>query len=261
MGNILTRKLENWSSLSDSDRAALVAISSKSERVERHQHLIREGDDPNFVFLLIEGWAIRYKVLPSGKRQIVAFLLPGDLCDVHIFILDAMDHGIAMLSAGNVVRIPRDTMIAVIEDRPAISRALWWATLVDEAVLREWLVNIGGRSAFARTAHLLCELYVRMDNVALAKDSAIHLPLTQIDLAEALGLTAVHVNRMLKRLRAGNLISYKSQHFIVHDIEALKAVAGFDASYLHGKKARSIFFDDTGGPMHHAGDITAQAAG
>lgn len=246
MANAFIRKFENWIRLSDDDQVSLEAISGNVENVERHQHLIREGDDPHSVFLLIEGWAFRYKVLPDGKRQIVAFLLPGDLCDVHIFILDQMDHGIAMLSPGKVVRIPRETILRVIDERPAISRALWWATLVDEAVLREWLVNIGGRNAYARTAHLLCELYVRMENVSLVSGQAMHMPLTQTDLAEALGLTAVHVNRMLKRLRSDGLVSFKSREFIIHDIEKLKASAGFHPGYLHGWKAAPNVFDRSG---------------
>lgn len=246
IGSAFTRKLENWTRLSDEDRAGLETISGDVENVERNQNLIREGDDPQAVFLLIEGWAFRYKILPDGKRQIVAFLLPGDLCDVHIFILDHMDHGIAMLSRGKVVRIPRETILRVIEERPAVSRALWWTTLVDEAVLREWLVNIGGRNAYARTAHLLCELYVRMENVGLVDKSVVNLPLTQIDLAEALGLTPVHVNRMLKRLCSDGLISYKSQEFIIHDVEALKTVAGFDPGYLHGRTREPRPFDGPG---------------
>ena len=257
--NAFTRKLDNWIPLSDADKVSLEAISGNVENVERHQHLIREGDVPHSVFLLIEGWAFRYKVLPDGKRQIVAFLLPGDLCDVHIFILDQMDYGIAMLSRGKVVRIPRETILRVVEERPAISRALWWATLVDEAVLREWLVNIGGRDAYARTAHLLCELYARMENVALVNQQAMHLPLTQIDLAEALGLTAVHVNRMLKRLRADRLLSFRSQELVIHDIERLKAKAGFNPGYLHGQHGRPSVFADTGHPMERERRVPAEA--
>ena len=105
--NAFIRKLDRWEHLSDADRATLEAISRRVETVERYRQLIQEGDDPRGVFLLLEGWAIRYKVLPNGKRQIVAILLPGDLCDIHIFILDHMDHGIAMLTAGKVVRIPK----------------------------------------------------------------------------------------------------------------------------------------------------------
>lgn len=260
MTNAFIRKLDNWIPLSGADQASLEAISGNVEDVERHQHLIREGDDPHSVFLLIEGWAFRYKVLPDGKRQIVAFVLPGDFCDVHIFMLDQMDHGIAMLSRGKVVRIPRETILRVAEERPAISRALWWATLVDEAVLREWLVNIGGRDAYARTAHLLCELYARMENVALVTRQAMHLPLTQIDLAEALGLTPVHVNRMLKRLRSDGLVSLKSQELVIHDIDRLKASAGFNPGYLHGQKARPTVLDGASHPMERAERIPAEAA-
>ena len=259
MTNAFVRKLNNGLPLSDSDQASLEAISGNVEDVERHQHLIREGDDPHSVFLLIEGWASRYKVLPNGKRQIVAFLLPGDLCDVHIFILDQMDHGIAMLSRGKVVRIPRETILRVVEERPAISRALWWATLVDEAVLREWLVNIGGRDAYARTAHLLCELYARMENVALVTRQAMHLPLTQIDLAEALGLTPVHVNRMLKRLRSDGLVSFKSQELVIRDIDRLKATAGFNPGYLHGQKAGPSLFDGASHLTERAEPLPAEA--
>ena len=241
MINAFTRKLERWESLSDADQATLEAISGSVESVERHQQLIGEGDDPRIVFLLLEGWAIRYKVLPNGKRQIVAILLPGDLCDIHIFILDHMDHGIAMLTEGKVVRIPKDAMLAVIDENPAIARALWWTTLVDEAVLREWLVNVGGRDAYARVAHLICELHVRMSNVELVTKGAMSLPLTQTDIGEALGLTSVHVNRMLRQLRLNGLITFKSFRLHILDLDGLNQAAGFRPGYLHGKRPeRSI---------------------
>ena len=234
--NAFTQKLERWEHLSDADQNTLEAISGRVESVERHQQLIREGDDPRIVFLLLEGWAIRYKVLPNGKRQIVAILLPGDLCDIHIFILDHMDHGIAMLTAGKVVRIPKDTMLTVIDENPAIARALWWTTLVDEAVLREWLVNVGGRDGYARVAHLICELHVRMGNVGLVADGAMSLPLTQTDMGEALGLTPIHVNRMLRKLRLRGLITFKSFRLDILDLEGLVEAAGFRPGYLHGKR-------------------------
>jgi CRP-like cAMP-binding protein len=234
--NAFTRKLERWEHLSKLDQATLETISGRVESVERHQQLIREGDDPRIVFLLLEGWAIRYKVLPNGKRQIVAILLPGDLCDIHVFILDHMDHGIAMLTEGNIVRIAKDAMLAVIDENPAIARALWWTTLVDEAVLREWLVNVGGRDAYARVAHLICELHVRMGNVGLVTDGEMRLPLTQTDMGEALGLTPVHVNRMLRQLRLNGLITFKSFRLDILDLDGLIDAAGFRPGYLHGKR-------------------------
>ena len=234
--NAFASKLGRYEHLSDADQAALQEISERAETVDRSQQLIREGDDPRGLFLLLEGWAIRYKVLPNGKRQIVAILLPGDLCDSHVFILDRMDHGIAMLTAGKVVRMPKDAMLAVIDKNPAIARALWWTTLVDEAVLREWLVNVGGRDSYARIAHLICELYVRMGNVGLVADKEMRLPLTQTDLGEALGLTSVHVNRMLRRLRLNGLISFKSFQLDILDLDGLVEAAGFRPGYLHGKR-------------------------
>ncbi len=239
MTSPFTRKLERWTMLSPADHAALESMGAPLENVERHQALIHEGDDPEHVFLLVEGWAFRYKILPDGSRQIVAFLLPGDLCDIHIFILDRMDHGISMLSAGKVVRIRKERIIHLIDEHPAIAKAFLWTTLVDEAVLREWLVNIGGRDAFPRVAHLLCELYVRLLNVGLASEGECLIPLTQIDIGEALGLTAVHVNRMLRQLRADGLASFKGKHLTIHDIDGLKTVAGFNPDYLHGKRERT----------------------
>jgi len=244
--NAFTRKLERWEHMSDVDQGALLSISRHPVPVDRHQRLIQEGDDPRIVFLLLEGWAIRYKVLPNGKRQIVAILLPGDLCDIHIFILDHMDHGIAMLTAGKVVKIPKDTMLAVIDGSPTIAQALWWTTLVDEAVLREWLVNIGGRDALARVAHLICELHVRMGNVGLVTDGEMHLPLTQTDLAESLGLTSIHVNRMLRQLREQGLITFKSFRLNILDLDGLIEVAGFHPGYLHGRRPKRTIGDGPG---------------
>lgn len=254
--NAFTQKIERWEPLSDADQDTLVSISRHPVTVERNQRLIQEGDDPRVVFLLLEGWAIRYKVLPNGKRQIVAVLLPGDLCDIHIFILDHMDHGIAMLTAGKVVKIPRDTMLAVIDENPAIARALWWTTLVDEAVLREWLVNIGGRDALARVAHLICELHVRMSNVGLVTDGEMHLPLTQTDLAEALGLTSVHVNRMLRQLRLQGLITFKSFRLKILDLDGLVEAAGFQPGYLHGRRPERTIGDGPG--WRSSGAVTAE---
>jgi len=234
--NALISKLGRYEHLSDADRASLQEISEQAETVNRSQQLIREGNDPRGLFLLLEGWAIRYKALPNGKRQIVAILLPGDLCDCRVFILDRMDHGITMLTAGKVVRIPKDAMLDVIDKNPAIARALWWTTLVDEAVLQEWVVNVGGRDGYARVAHLICELHVRMGDVGLLKDGVMSLPLTQTDMGEALGLTPVHVNRMLRKLRLDGLITFKSFRLDILDLDGLVEAAGFRPGYLHGKR-------------------------
>ena len=138
---------------------------------------------------MLSGWAARYKLLPDGTRQITAFLIPGDFCDLHVTILREMDHGILALSPATIAYIPHQAMQDLPLNRPALARALWWATLVDEAVLRAWIVTIGRRDAHEGVAHLLCELHARMRNVGLVEEGAFSLPLTQEELADALGLT------------------------------------------------------------------------
>ena len=197
------------------------------------QDLIKEGDRPQAVFLLLEGWACRYKIMPDGRRQIMAYLVPGDLCDVHIFILRQMDHSMALLSNARVAAIPRQQMITLFEERPNLARALWWSTLTDEAVLREWLVNIGQRDARERIAHLLAELWLRLRMVGLTNGGSFDLPLTQSDLGDTLGLTPVHVNRMLQRLRMEGLIDLSRGRLHIPDVPKLMAVTRFEPNYLH----------------------------
>jgi CRP-like cAMP-binding protein len=235
MADILTRKLSRWVKFDDAERAALDKLVLATRPVVRGQHLIREGDDPAHVFLILDGWAQRYKVLPDGKRQIVAFLMPGDLCDTHVFILEKMDHSISMMSPGRVVSIPADDMMALIDSYPRIAQALWWCTLVDEGILREWLVNLGTREAYARIAHLFCELYVRAGAVAQGGNGDFFMPLTQADVGEALGLTAIHVNRTIKALKQNGLVDPAKSRLRMLDFDALKAVAGFDGAYLHAR--------------------------
>lgn len=230
--NPLIAKLEGVAPLAEADRSALAALGDDARDVPARRSLIREGDRPEHVHLMVEGWAARYKLLPDGGRQITAFLLPGDFCDLHVTLLGEMDHGIATLTRSRVAFIPRSTMEAV-ADRPGLARALWWATLVDEAVLRAWIVNIGRREAFAAVGHLICELYVRMKTVGLVAGHGFDLPLTQEEIADALGLTSVHVNRVLQRLRADELISLHRGLLTIRDYGRLERASGFNPNYLH----------------------------
>lgn len=185
------------------------------------------------MFLLVEGWACRYKILRDGKRQIMAYLVPGDLCDVHIFILKQMDHSIGLLSDAKVVAIAKDKILQLFEEHPNLARALWWSTLTDEAVLREWLVNMGQRDAYDRVAHLLTELWLRLRTVGLTNDGSFELPVTQTDLGDTLGLTSVHVNRTLQRLRVEGLIDLSRGRLHILDVPKLMAVTHFEPNYLH----------------------------
>ena len=232
MVNLLTRKLEGFGPLPEADKHVLDAVIHEVRAVEPRVDLIREGEAPSEVHLILEGFACRYKMLPNGTRQIVAYLVPGDFCDLHVFILRKMDHSIATLSRCTVVKIPRPRVLELSE-RPAIARALWWAALVDEATLREWLVNIGARSSEQRMAHLFCELLLRLRAVGLTNGDQYELPITQIELADTMGLTSVHVNRVLKRLRVDGLIAMKGRKLIILDVERLKALSGFNPNYLH----------------------------
>ena len=238
MTDPLTRKLENFALLSSDDRRFLAEIARPGHRLHARTDIIREGDKPDDVHLVLEGFACRYKILPDGKRHIMAYLVPGDLCDMHVFILKEMDHNIGTLSACRVVDIPRNRILEMLE-RPAIAQALWWSALVDEATLREWLVNIGRRPAEQRIAHLLCELLMRLQTVGLSNNNRYELPITQADIAETMGLTLVHVNRVLQRLRRSGLITLASRQLVINDAQALKEFGEFNPNYLHlGRAAK-----------------------
>lgn len=232
MVNLLTRKLEAFGALPDADRLLLDEAVRPARAVGPRVDLIREGETPSDVNLILEGFACRYKVLPTGRRQIMAYLVPGDFCDLHVFILKAMDHGIATLSPCTVVKLPRSRVLELLE-RPAIAQALWWAALVDEATLREWLVNVGARKAEQRIAHLLYELLLRLRTVGLTTGNQYELPITQAELADTVGLTGVHVNRILQRLRGDGLITLKGKNLVILDEERLMAFSGFNPNYLH----------------------------
>lgn len=244
MTNSLIRKLEGFVRLSDEEVRALEAAAGQIVVRRAGEDLIREGERPDNVHLLLEGWAFRYKLLPDGGRQIMAYLIPGDLCDIHIFILKQMDHSIGLLSDASVAMIPEKTMIELLDTYPRLARALFWATLVDEATLREWLANSNRREPFERVAHLFCELWLRMREVGLVEGDSFDLPLTQAELGDTIGLNAVSVNRVLQRLRAEELITLKSERLTILDVKRLMAVTEFDPNYLHLGMADDKMTDD-----------------
>jgi CRP-like cAMP-binding protein len=232
MRNPLIQKFERLAPLSEADKSLLNEVTANPREVKAKTDLIAEGDTPDDVHLILDGFACRYKLTSEGKRQIMAYLVPGDFCDLHVFILRSMDHAIATLSACSVIEIPRQRILAMLE-RPALATALWWATLVDEAVLREWLVNIGQREAPERIGHLLCELLLRLRTVGLADGESYELPITQAELADTVGISAVHVNRSLQALRDAGLITLQGKHLVILDAKRLNAFSGFNPNYLH----------------------------
>ncbi|MBM6595075.1 Crp/Fnr family transcriptional regulator [Microvirga pudoricolor] len=230
--NPLLDKLEAFEPLPEADKRLLDSLVRSPQVIGPRLDLIHEGDAPTVVQLILVGFACRYKILPDGTRQIMAYLVPGDFCDLHVFILKEMDHSIATLSQCQVVQIHRPQILELME-RPAIARAMWWAALVDEATLREWLVNIGARPAEQRIAHLLCELLLRLETVGLTQGGQYELPITQHEIGDTMGLSSVHVNRVLQRLRADGLITFKGSNLVILDIPRLKTFSGFNPNYLH----------------------------
>lgn len=233
MRNAFIAKLEHGAELTDADRVALDDLTRLARKVGPRQDIVRQDERPDTAHLVLEGFACRYKTLENGSRQNVSLLLPGDICDLHVAILDVMDHSIATLSPCTIAFIPSATILHLMEHHPRITRAFWWSTLVDEAIMREWLVNNGQRPADQRMAHLFCELLVRLQVVGLADASGYELPLTQYEIASTLGITLVHVNRTLQSLRAADLVEYKGRRLTIPDVERLNAYCDFDAGYLH----------------------------
>lgn len=233
MGLTLIRKLENFAPLNAEEKQALVEAAGRTRRLAAGESIIHENDPTGGVNLIQEGLACRYKMLPDGRRSILGFFVPGDLCDLRVFILESMDHSIGALTPTTVATLSREAVLDILERFPRLTRALWWSTLVDEAITREWVVNIGQRTALERLAHLLCELYHRLSAVQLTDGGVFELPLTQAELADSLGLSTVHVNRTLQELRRSGALTLRGRHVEILDLGRLEAAAMFNPNYLH----------------------------
>lgn len=233
MNSILVHKLEQLGPLSGQERSLVKSTSFAVLDLKDDQDLVREGDRLSYCPLLLDGFACRYKSLEDGQRQIVAFHVPTDLCNLSSLLLDQLDCSIGTLTPARVAMIPNATLLSWATHSPGLGQLLWRASLIDAAVSREWIVNVGRRTAHQRTAHLLCEMVQRMHPAGLANGQACELPLTQLELADALGLTPVHVNRTLQWLRGEFLIEFSNGTLTVRNWRELKQAAGFDPAYLH----------------------------
>lgn len=230
----LIRKLEAVTDLSAEDRDELRQLSRDVREYPAKADIISEGELPDNVLLVVEGWAARYKILPNGSRQIIGLLLPGDFCGIHVAILANMDHSILALTPCRVAHVPNEQLSRLTSRPSSLSRALWRLTLVDEAITREWLLNVGRREAYEAVAHLLCELHSRMQLIgAVSERGDFAMPLTQEEIGDATALTSVHVNRTLQRLRKDGLIELSHRELCIPDVAALREVAGFRSDYLH----------------------------
>jgi CRP-like cAMP-binding protein len=234
MKNPWAMKMEQFTRFTGEERERLdCLIKSKQRKYKPREDIIADGAHSNHCHVLLEGLACRYKILPDGERQIMAFLIPGDLCDAEIFILKSMDHGVAALTPSTVAAIHADEMKKMLQEVSCMAQALWWGTMTDLAVLRERIVDHGRRDATERIAHMLYELLVRYRIVGETTDHSFDFPITQTDLADATGLTPSHVNRVLQRFRDDDLIDLRSRTLTVLKPIRLKEIGMFSADYLH----------------------------
>jgi len=229
----MVRKLQLWNQLSDADCEAILALPYIERHLDAGQYIVWDGDKPQNSCLLISGYAYRHKTAGNGGRQIMSIHMKGDIVDLQNSMLGVADHDVQMLSSGRVALIPVEAMRDIAFRRAAVGMAMWYETLVEGSIFREWILNIGRRDAVTRIAHLLCEFSLRLDIAELGKQTEYELPITQEQLADAVALTSVHVNRKLMKLEADGLISRTKRMIIVNDWQGLAEVGDFQSRYLH----------------------------
>jgi CRP-like cAMP-binding protein len=235
--DLMVRKLDQWNPLGDEDRAAIRALPFTRRRLNTNDHVVWDGDRPQHTCLLLSGFAYRYKVAGNGGRQIMSIHMKGDIVDLQNSLLGIADHNVQMLSSGELALIPIEAVRDVAFRRPAVGMAMWYETLVEGSIFREWILNIGRRSANVRIGHLLCEFATRLEVAELGKQTEYELPMTQEQLADAVALTSVHVNRTLMKLEEEGYISRTKRHIVINDWHKLAKLADFEPRYLHMKLA------------------------
>jgi len=226
-------KIEVRKRLTAEEKDALCALPQKLVHAAAHTRIVEEGERPTHACMVVEGMVCRSKTAASGRRQITSFQVPGDMVDLHTVLFDVADHTIETLRNAIVLLVPHEAILKVAEDYPALGRAFWYDTLLDASIQREAMLNIGRRDATSRTAHLFCELAVRLKRVGRVEGNSFDLPLTQIDIADALGVTPIHTNRVLARFRADGLIALSGRSITLLDWKTLATVGEFDPTYLH----------------------------
>jgi CRP-like cAMP-binding protein len=236
MQNPLVLKLRKFADLSDAEVYSIEQLTGETFSKEAGEDIVRQGDKPKTVALILNGIACRYKLSEEGDRQIVGMMVPGDLCDLHAFILDEMDHSIAALTPVIVTHIARDKLLRLFDREPRITRALWWSTLVDEGTLREWVMNVATRSAYEGLAHLLSEICMRLKTVGLASSTGCSIKMRHEDLADTVGIGRPHASLSMARLKSEGLIEFSRGTIQILDVKGLMAAGKFSEHYLHLRK-------------------------
>jgi len=229
----LVCKLRTTFNLTAEEEKAIVGLPLIVKGLDADEAIVREGDQPSHCCLLLEGFAYRSKILEGGKRQILSFHTPGDIPDLRSLHLEIMDHNLAALTNSKMALISHDALRALMHAHPRIGDAFWRETLIDAAIFREWVANVGRRAAYPRVAHVLCEHFLRLKLLGLTDGITCEFPMTQEQLGDATGLSNVHVNRVLQELRKDGLIATTRKSLTVKDWDRLREVGEFDATYLH----------------------------
>lgn len=235
---LVLRKLERFGALSEADGEAIRALRYRTESVATGHHLVREGDKVAECCVLVSGYACRHKTTSEGGRQIVSFHIPGDFLDLQHLLLARADHSVQAMTKATVAWLSRDAIRALVRTRPTVNEALWCETLVEASIFREWVLNVGRRDARSRIAHMLCEFAARCEAAGVGGLEGFRLPMTQLDIADATGLTPVHVNRMLRALREDGVIAGVGKRIEITDWARMREVADFDSGYLHLARER-----------------------
>jgi CRP-like cAMP-binding protein len=229
----LARKLESYATFQPGDREALLALPHEVKTIEAASYLVREGDVTTRSCGMLSGFTYRHKIVADGARQILSIHMRGDMVDLQNSILRVADHNVQALTACEIAFIPRDAVKRLAFERPGIGLAMWYDTLVDGSIFREWIANVGRRDSRTRLAHVLCEFALRLETAGLGTHTKWELPMTQEQLADVTGLTSVHVNRTLKTLAIDGLISRNKRSVTVTDWKALARAGDFQSGYLH----------------------------
>jgi CRP-like cAMP-binding protein len=230
-------RLSRLALLSARDTDMLSRLCSRQRTVKRHADLSIDGQTDPSIFFLHEGWGARYKLFPDGRRQILMFVLAGDIVGMNQLLVDTATESLATMTEMRLSQVPQDAVIDVMRQRHGLALALWRSVEQEHAILAEHLASLGRRGALQRTAHLLLELRQRLLATGEGSPTEFECPLTQYELADALGLTAIHVNRVIRHLRQQALASIEHRRVTIHDAEALAAVAEFDGRFLSSGRA------------------------
>ncbi|XKH59499.1 Crp/Fnr family transcriptional regulator [Halomonas sediminis] len=233
----LVNKLQNFQEHTSEEVKVLEDAVVKEKFFARGEDIIRQGESPKYVYLVMEGWVSRFRNNHAGKKQVLNYQLPGDFCNLHTTLANKIDHTISALVPSKIGFIPHHEIYNIYENHPHLAQSLNWTSLIDVSILQEWLVNLGLRSSEQRLAHLLCELLIRARAAGLTEDHLFELPLTQAQLGEAIGITQVHTNRVMQRLLKEGLITFKCKKFHIIDWKGMKECADFDGLYLHLERA------------------------